>query len=192
MKRWSYCLLAIAVTGALVVVFGPCALGPAEPHSIPAIETMLPPFAETMALRLVAKRLVAREAAAGRWSLIEAAALFAALNRVPPETTVLTAPNVPGHPLPHLTGRTDAELLCLSVIAHAAFPRPDEPPDRARAAAARLTAEYLRELRERGSIQLPDPAGLPMAEELLEQARLKMTDLERKSFYSPGPGAGER
>src|ERR671930_1943242 len=148
MKRWTQILLTLTLMGAFAVVFCPRPPGPGEFDPPSESDTLAESFPETVALRVVAKRLVARDAAAGRRSLAEAAALFDALNRLPPETTRLVPPDSPAHPLSHLPGRTDAELLCLQVIAHAAPVQPGEPPAQARAAAARLEAEYLGALRD--------------------------------------------
>jgi hypothetical protein len=182
MKRWTNTLPALVLIGAFAVLICPRSRAPGEVVLPAEPDVLVESFPETVTLRLVAKRLIAREAAAGWRSLVEAAALFDVLNRLPPETTRLVRPDNPTHPLPHLPGRTDAEVLCLQVIAHAGVEQPGEPADQARAAAARLEAVYLAELRERGAIQLPDAAGLMPAAELLEWARAAMTDLERRSL----------
>jgi hypothetical protein len=190
MKHLPYYLLALAVTGAMAVVFGPCASGPAEPRSVPVVETLVAPPPEAAALRMLAKRHIARDVAAGRRSLVEAAALFRALNspaqadalsRDDPHPWALTAP-----------ARTDDERLCRQVVEWVGALRLTESPEYAAAAVARVNAEYREELRQHGAIRLPDPAGLPTAEELLEKVRATMTERERKTFANPGPGGRKR
>src|SRR5262245_27751055 len=164
-------VLAVAV---LAVVFQPSP-EPDAPADLLATGTLAEGWPETAALRVVAKRLVVREAAAGRWSLFEAAALFDALNRLPPEVVPARFDN-----FLNLPGRSDEERLCLSVISHSVYTLSGEPTDQAQA--ARLETEYLRALRESGGVRLSDPHSLPSARELLERARASMTDNERRSL----------
>src|SRR5262245_50325543 len=115
-NRWPVIALALALSGAVAVVFCPRAADPAEAIAPPACDEFAEGYPETVALRSLAKKFIATETASGRRSLVEAAALFRELNRLPHEFTVLVRPDG----FPHLPGRTDAELLCLQVIAIAA------------------------------------------------------------------------
>src|SRR5262245_2036868 len=68
----------------------------------------------TAVLRWTAKRQVAREVIAGRLSLGQGAALFGALNRLPPEAGL---PLIDPHTLHRrVPPRSDAERLCWLVI----------------------------------------------------------------------------
>jgi hypothetical protein len=182
MKRWTHIALGLTLTGALAVVLSP------RPHE--ADELLLPSgtytatasLPETVALRMIAKRLLAREAATGRRSLAEAAALFGALNRLPPEMTQWTRPGHPARPLPHLPGRTEDEVLCVQVIVHAGLAWRGHPPEQARADAAGLEEKYREELRKPGPIRLPDPSSLTPVPEILALARGAMTEAERQAL----------
>jgi len=183
--------LAVALPVALAVALYPL-VGRERPEpgvtaGLRRTEVLVEGLPESAFLRERAKRLVAREAAAGRWTLAEAAAMFAELNRVPPAAPRPVSPETPGHPLRHLPGRTDAELIALQVIAHVTAALPDEPPEQARAAGARLEAEYLAALREGGTIRLPDPDALPSARQLLEWARAAIATCGRGAAVGPRP-----
>src|SRR5688500_15756557 len=90
MKRWPNYMLALTLVGALAVVFGPQATEPADWGRPAETEALAEGYPETAVLRTQAKKLIAREVAAGRRSLVEAAALFGALNRLPPVTPELS------------------------------------------------------------------------------------------------------
>jgi hypothetical protein len=157
----KFLILALAV-GSLPVAF--CGRLP-----IPDPPAVQPRDAATEAvvLRVLAKGLLALDVAAGRRSLFEAAALVRELDRRPP------APARPGpgwlDPTLRIAADTEAGRLCRQVVA-AVRAELGAEPDRAAAAAARLEAEFLRELRQRGAVRLPDPP--PGAvEELLRRAR---------------------
>ena len=178
MKQWPYCVLALILFGALAVVFGPQAT---ERVPRAETETFAETLSETAALRTCAKQRIAREAADGRRSLVEAAALFGALNRFPPETPALSlldthhwALSAPVH--------TEDERLCRQVVQWVSGFWLSEGPEYAAAAVARLNAEFREELCRHGAIRLPDPSGLPTAQELLEQARVAMSASERKAL----------
>jgi hypothetical protein len=191
MKRWPSLPLAVALTGALAVAFCPREPEPAE--LIPPAEhgVLLDGYPEDVILRELAKKRVARAAADGRRSLVEAAALFGKLNRHPPELPPLDllddipwAVSIPAH--------TEEERLCRQVVQWVDGFRLSESPAYAEAAVTRLIAEFREELRKHGDIRLPDPSTLPPVQELLDQARATMTEAERITHFSRGPGARER
>jgi hypothetical protein len=191
MKRWPYIPLALTLAAAVAVVCCPRWPEPAEPDVPPQAEFFEALVPEAMALRIRAKHLIAREVAAGRRGLVEAAALFGALNRLPPKSVEL--PNLDAIDASlRLPKRTDAERLCWLVIAHVKAVLNEEPPDRVAAVVARLEAEFWEELRRHGVLRLPDPSTLPSAQELLERAQKAMTETERKAPLSLRQDAPER
>jgi hypothetical protein len=170
-KRFA---LTLALVGAVTVLTG---RGPPEPDDAGSTD---PPGAAAVsgqsspaALVGLAKGLVARDVAAGRRSLLEAAGLFRTLYRLAPE---LPPPLGPGVEPPdwsrHLPAGTEEERLCLVVIGRVRWALGD-PPDVARleAVTARLEGEFWAARCEHGAIELPDvpPAAV---ESLLEQARV--------------------
>ena len=185
MKVAPHRFLTVVIVIAVPVAF--CRRAPEPGQVLEPPSPAVVASSDTAILRLVAKRLIAREAADGRRSLVEAAALFGALNRLPPEPTL--APPPLAHPLTQLPGRTDEELLCQHVIASAGAVLHDESPGEVEEAVARLEAEFWEELHRHGALRLPDPSGLPSAHELLEQARKAMTPAERKALFGGRPGA---
>ena len=121
-------------------------------------------------MRILAKDLVAGEVAAGRRSLFEAAALFGALNRLPPEAMPLSLTDSKAGG-PRLPARTDEARLCRQVIVWVPAVLKGWPADEAKSVTARLEREFWEELRERGVIRLPDPHSLEPVEVLLARAR---------------------
>jgi hypothetical protein len=117
--------------------------------------------------RILAKDLLVEELASGRRSLIETAALFRALDRVPPETTYATVPD-PDPPL-RLTSPTEDEKYCEVVIRVARNILRVSQPDRAEAVVAQLVAEFEAERCLNGTIRLPNPESLEPAHELLRR-----------------------
>jgi hypothetical protein len=117
-------------------------------------------------LRSAAKFQLAREVAAGRRTLEEAAALFCELDRLPPAAGPAVADlfnvDVP------VAARTAAERACRQVINFVSVAVPGEA---GAAAEARLVAHYRAEVARRGTVRLPDPAALTPVRELLDQAR---------------------
>src|SRR5262245_21940807 len=191
MKRWPYIPLALTLTVATAVVCCPRTPEPAEPDAAPEAEVFGALVPEAMALRIHVKHQIAREVAAGRRALVEAAALFGALNRLPPES--VEPPILDGIDASlRLPKRTDEERLCWLVIAQVKAVLDKEPPDRVAAVVARLEAEFWEELRRHGVLRLPDPSTLPSAHELLERARKAMTEAERKAPLSLRQDAPER
>jgi hypothetical protein len=133
------------------------------------------------------KLLVARDVAVGRRSLLEAAALFRDLPRLPPGQT---SPSVEGRDWGRdLRAETEEERLCIRVIG---FVRGVlwEQPDVARleAAQTRLEAEFWSAICEQGTIRLPDvpPAAI---EALLKQAREALRTSPRGAARSPRPAS---
>jgi hypothetical protein len=168
-------LLTLALVGAAAAVIARRAVEPDPPFS-PSDE--LDRIAadrdiEVRMLRILAKRHIARETADGARSLVQAAALYRVLNSHPPAPVPATCPT--------LAERPEEERLCRQVIGYVSGYE-GELPDAA-AAATRLELELQEELRRRGAIQLPDPAGLPSAEKLLEEARATMTQVERRACF---------
>jgi hypothetical protein len=171
--------LSLAAT-SLTIIFSqypPATDEPARPRVSEEETQSLP---ELIAVRIVAKNRLAREVIAHRLSVVQAAALFRALNRLPPEA--LPPPR-------SVPACTEEERLCRQVVqyvrAHV------KEPDRAADAVASLNAEFKAELDKQGSIHLPDPTRLLPVQELLKQARVELADTQRgahragKSF-SPG------
>jgi hypothetical protein len=183
MKRWPYIPLALTLAAAGAVVCHPRAPEPDEPDTPPQAEVFRPLAPETTALRIHVKHQIAREVAAGRRPLVEAAALFGALNRLPPESIEPPLLDRIDASL-RLPRNTDEERLCWLVIAQVKAVLRDEPPDRVAAVVARLAAEFREELRQHGVLRLPDPSTLPSAQELLERARKAMTETEGKAPFS--------
>ncbi|HEY1377156.1 MAG TPA: hypothetical protein VGF55_10205 [Gemmataceae bacterium] len=105
-------------------------------------------------LRTLAKGLAADDAAAGRLSLVEAAAVFAALDRLPPAP----APDpylkfrTRGR---HLPDDTPEERLCLQVIGYVHADDAEGGPPAA--TVRRLEEEFAAELRRHGVIRVTDP-----------------------------------
>jgi hypothetical protein len=126
-------------------------------------------------VRILAKHVVAREAAAGTRSLVEAAALFRELDRLPP-----AAPDPSSVP-PYRGWRSEEERLCRQVMAFARQVLHDDPPARDRAE-ARLAGQLQEELRNPGAIRRPDPAELEPLAELLERARAEQPGARHRTL----------
>jgi hypothetical protein len=175
--RWPLLLLTLALVGAAAAVVGRRAAEPnrPDPSPIDEVDDIAAERAhEVITLRVIAKRHIARETAAGARPLLQAATLFRVLNRHPPALLMGDHPS--------LRGRSEEERLCWQVIRYVTNLEGDWPA--AVAAAARLEAELQEGLRRHGALQLPDPTGLPSAEELLERARATMTEAERRACFS--------
>src|SRR5262249_45611966 len=165
---------ALTLAGGVALVLGLWSAGLGRPSPRPGTgprpEESLEARQEAVALRIFAKDLVAGEGAAGRRSLFEAAALFGALNRLPPQARALSLMDSKAGG-PRLPARTDEERLCRQVIFWVPAVLKGWPPDEAKSVTARLEAEFWEELRERGVIRLPDPHSLESVERLVARAR---------------------
>lgn len=184
MKRWTQIPLACGLAGALTAVLCPApdrpaaAAPPAEAEwPVFAPPEVLEPLPDTaaMQLRARAKDRIARDVVAGRRSLPEAAALFGALNRMPPVSPDLSLLDSPLS----LPARTDEERLCRQVVEWVKNLLRPESPASAEPAVARLEAEFREELCRHGEIRLPDPPSPTEIQEVLE--------LARQAIAAPGP-----
>ncbi len=194
MKRSIRVPVALGIVGALTAVLWLHPDGPAEDTLPASAEWPWAGLPETVVLRHLARQTLAREAAEGRRSLLEAAALFGALGRLPPEAAPV-APELGSHFAPKLSaplpGDTEEELLCQQVIAHLNAALDGRPLGERQAAVDRLEAQFREELRRHGGIRLPDPSSLTPVPELLEQVRQALPPPARQALLSPRqPAAG--
>jgi hypothetical protein len=122
-------------------------------------------LAQIAVLRPPAKILLARDVAAGRLSLAEAAALFGALDQLPPRPP-------DARPADGDTALSVIEEnLCRQVIERVEYVLcADQPPEEVRPVVARLEEDF-GHLREHGPIQLPDPSTLVSVPELLKRVQ---------------------
>src|SRR5262249_49490367 len=145
---------------------------------------------ERMTLRVLAKKHIARDVAAGQLSLIEAATLFRVLN-APAELDALARQDrefwVLNEPV-----RTDDERICRQVVQWVSAMGLTESPECVAEAVARLSEEYRAEVCRHGHVRLPDWTGRPTAEELLTNARSTMTESERKMLFGGRGISGKR
>jgi hypothetical protein len=174
-------VVALVVVAALVPALLPRARGPEEPSPPPV---PAPDWPRPEALRILAKWQVAGEVAAGRLSLLKAAALFAALNRLPPAAPALAELDRYPSSL-HLPLRTDEERLCGQVADWVSRRLWTEDPARARLAVARLEGEFREELRRHGAIRLPHRFADAQLPALLDRARLAWFQQERLGLGPP-------
>ena len=162
------------LVGALVGAFVATFIVPAPRRDEPPVavsENLGDMVPTTMRLRLLAKRRIAYEAAASRRSLVEAAALFRELNRLPPAAPDLALGDW-DETLLRVPVRTDEERLCRQVVEWVyRVLRSEVSPESAAEAVERLEAEWQEVLRRHGAIRLPDSAVQPPVQELLEAAR---------------------
>jgi hypothetical protein len=122
---------------------------------------------EVVLLRTTAKSRIARDVIAGRLSLLQAAALFGALNEVSPQSQSESYRC-------RFSQDTDEELLCRQVLGYVGCDL-DEEPDRREAAMVRLEADF-KEQRKNGAIRLSEVLGSTPVENLLAQARVELTE----------------
>ena len=138
MKTPVNTFLALLLICTPLVMFVRC---PPAPEQLttdwPVDEPLAAGFPEIVTLRTLAKDRIAEDVVAGRRTLLEAAALFRELNRLPPE------PLKPSWIDPSLRIPADTEegWLCRQVIERVRLELRREP-DRAAAAVARLEAEF--------------------------------------------------
>ena len=120
----------------------------------PAVDVPIQqPMPAVIVARLTAKRQLAREVAAGTRSLFETAALFAALNQLPP--ALPEASPMHTNDLVPLPTRTPEERLCWQVASWVN----GLDTDRRRGpspAVLRLAEEVRSELRAHGTLRLPE------------------------------------
>jgi hypothetical protein len=168
-------ILAVLALGAASLMFalGPCPAESDEPLRPLPSEATRQALPEILALRIGAKYQIVGDVIAGRLSLVQAAALFGALNQLPPESQpslldrYASRPRFPAH--------TDEELLCQQVVQWVSSELADEQ-DRLEATVARLEAEFKEALGKEETVRLPDPLTLVPVQKLLEQARAELTD----------------
>jgi hypothetical protein len=178
--------LAALLAACPAVVFVRCPAGPDESPAAAEGAARSNAPAEAVDLRNLARAQLAREAAAGRRTLLAAAALYRELNRRPPQAAPPRLVD-PHGPLADLPLGTEEALLCRQVIIYADTALRGEGRDReAAAAVARLAAAFFAELRARGTIRLPAPPPGEPVEELLRQARARLAEQQRGQ--SPRPG----
>jgi hypothetical protein len=120
-------------------------------------------------LRLVSKELIARDVAAGRLSLFAAAAMFRALDQLPPQGFDLARLDDLGHD-PAIPADTADERFCRSVLSHVRVALSNTATETADAIVTRLTAEYVAERNSQGAIRLSDQDGAAV-NDLLERAQ---------------------
>jgi hypothetical protein len=132
------------------------------------------PTTDALSLRIVAKSRIARDLIAGRFSLLQGAALFGALNRVPAQSAKLSVLDAQVSRL-GVRPRTDQERLCRQVIDYVASALAADP-DRQETAVAHLEAVFMDELHRQGTIQLPDVSWLVSVEQLLEEAGTELAE----------------
>jgi hypothetical protein len=176
-------LWAVSLAGGLALVLGrswpgPGEVPPADADVAPA--KLIVPANEIVPLRTLAKQAIAREVAAGRRRLLEAATLFGALNRLPPALLKYPPPGTinPDVPLPTTT---EAECLCWQVVSWVRCVRQTRPGE-ADAVVARLVVEFEDVRRTRGLIQLPDPSAVESAEALIARIRASLTAPQRDAL----------
>jgi hypothetical protein len=172
MRVWSRRLtpLALVAYAAYAVIWQ------REPAAEP-LTTYPEASADTVFLRILAKDEVARDVIAGRRSLIEAAAMFRELNRVPPA--------VPAHvrlegSRESLADRSDEECLCQQVIWWTGSTNlRAEFSGRAEATERLLTNLLRAETQCRPTIELPDSPLMESATDFLERFRGALADTRR-------------
>jgi hypothetical protein len=163
-------LLALTLAGLVAFAL----LGrPPGPEAPPPPAGEAEPSPEIVASRLIAKGQIAEDVAAGRRSLVEAAALFGALNRLPPLAPDPTLRDEWYPPPLRVPIRTNAERLCRQVADWVTPRLWEKDPAREAEVVARLEAEFREELRAHGAIRLPDPSALTPVQELLDAARAR-------------------
>jgi hypothetical protein len=117
------------------------------------VEDVLPAApGDPLLVRLAAKGLIARDVAEGRRTLLEGAALFRALDRLPP-APVEPDPR-PSDPFIPIPTRTADEWACWQVARWAVSVPTDR---RARGVARRLAAQFTAEVRRAGDVRLAEP-----------------------------------
>src|SRR5262245_43905561 len=162
------CLIGLVVI-ALLLVFWP---GRSE-WERGAPVTLTDAIPDTIVLRVHAKLQIAREVAEGRRSLVEAAALFRELNRLPPAAPDLTLGDGNQSAL-RAPVSTDEDRLCRQVVEYVdRVLRKEGSLESAAETRAGLETEFRAALKSHGVIRLPDPSALTSVQELLDAARAR-------------------
>lgn len=168
-----YVALAFVAAAGLFFALRPRPPEPDDPPDADPTEQL----SEVVHLRIQAKARIAREVIAGRRPLLEAAALFRELDRLPPVAEVQFGWIPVRLPFPT---RTEEEKYCRSVAVwvwtwstNARTPGDDSADERAAAAVARLVAEFENERGRCGAIRLPDSSALESAAALIERVRVE-------------------
>jgi hypothetical protein len=162
------CLIGL-VAIALLLTFGQRS-SESEPGQS-AVVTLIDVTRDTVVMRMDAKRQIALDVAAGRRSLVEAAALFRELNRLPPAAADLTVGDREEFVL-HAAVHNDEERLCRQVVEWVYWTLLKHvSAESAEEAVARLEAEFRAAPRADGVIRLPDPSALTPLQNLLDPAR---------------------
>jgi hypothetical protein len=169
-------IVAVLALGAasLIFILGPCLPESDEPLQPLSSEAQGQALPEILALRIGAKHQIVGDVIADRLKLVQAAALFGALNQLPPESVKPTLSDLCPSRL-RFPAHTDEERLCQQVVYWVSFELADEQ-DRREATVARLEAEFKEALGKEETVRLPDPLTLVPVQKLLEQARAEMTD----------------
>jgi hypothetical protein len=112
----KFLVLAVVTlaAGSMTVILGQSPSESGQPLQPLSAESEAPALCEVVALRATAKDYIIRDVIACRRSLIQAAALFGALNRVPPQSPRLSRADRYGSHF-HLATHTDEERLCRQV-----------------------------------------------------------------------------
>jgi len=176
MRKLSRCFLAIIVAGSLAGTFM-CRPTEVDQATMPLPDGAEDPAPETERLRIAVKEQITHDVFAGRRSLVEAAALFGELNRLPP--ALLDVADDHFSPLP-VVDRTAEEYLCRQVVSWADRTLTKEAPDRAEEFTGRLVAEYQELRRRSGAVRLPDPSTLESAMDLLRDVRTRVTEQDER------------
>jgi hypothetical protein len=189
MKVRSGRLFVPALVGLSAVVLGWRPDEAPEVTPTPAAAAPSEGWSSTVPARIFAKRLIARDVVAGGRSLLEAAALFRELNRLPPKL-----PDMPlGYPIVWTQpgpARSAEEQLCWQVISWVRSTQTEEMPGR-EDVAVRLEAEVQVMLWDPGAIRLPDAQSLTPVRELLDRARGAMTRSQWEAYRGRHAGGGE-
>jgi hypothetical protein len=171
--RPAYWLAASAVGAAIWVFVADPFPQPAGPES-PETE-----ISDVKHLRPRVKQQLARDVISETRTLFEVAALFVALDRVPPQRL---------EPVddPVFEPQTSPEERSCEIVI--AFVRSRLPQNdlAGKPTVARLEAELCRAKNQPGGLKLPDAASLESTESLLEQARERWHELRRKNEAAEG------
>jgi hypothetical protein len=177
----------VVVLTALLVCRPPEPAAPLpSPDADPEAAALAATWPDVVPLRMLAKERIAREVLAGCRSLLEAAALFRELNRLPPAVWNMP-PDWYDSSVP-IPVRTADEGLCWQVAAQAVAALRDAPPAQVQEAVARLAGEFQEELQRSGAIRLPDADTLPSARELLARAWDELTDEQKNAILGSRQG----